>query len=230
MPELKVDDQVLETMRKEWDQRASENARYFVYSASEPINDREFFRSGEVNVANEIMPDMLRICGGTRSPFDLDVLEIGCGAGRMTKAMARIFRHVIAVDVSAEMVRQASSNLSDVQNVTLVVGDGASLKEVPDGSIDFAFSFIVFQHVPTYEVIASYCREVYRVLRPGSLFKLQVQGAAWERVGDPDTWYGVTFAEEDALRLSVDGGFVLERSNGAGTQYYWLWLRKPLSA
>src|SRR5579862_4869299 len=101
------DDSTLKAMREDWDQRAKENAEYYIHTGTEDWNEREFFRSGEINVANEIMSDMDRICGGTRSPLDLDALEIGCGVGRMTKMMSRIFRHVTAVDVSSEMVKRA---------------------------------------------------------------------------------------------------------------------------
>ena len=217
----------LKTMREDWDRRARENAEYYIHTGSGEWDDREFFRSGEINVANEIMPDMYRICGGSRSPRDLNALEIGCGVGRMTKMMARIFRHVTSVDVSAEMIRRAKANLSGVENVTLLVGDGSTLAGVEDVSQDFAFSFIVFQHIPSAQVIASYCREVHRVLRPGGLFKLQVQGAVWDRDKAPDTWTGVSFSEEDALKLCQGSGFELEKTDGAGTQMYWLWFRKP---
>src|SRR6266566_2363742 len=81
-------------MREDWDERARENAEYYVASSTRDWDQGEFFRSGEINVANEIMPDVLRICGGRRSPFDLKVLEIGCGVGRMTRTMARLFGHV----------------------------------------------------------------------------------------------------------------------------------------
>ena len=220
-------DSILRTMREDWDQRARENAEYYIHTGTEHWSEREFFRSGEINVANEIMSDMQRICGGTRSPLDLDALEIGCGVGRMTKMMGRIFRHVTAVDVSSEMIKRARSNLSALDNVKVILGDGATLSGVKDSSYDFAFSFIVFQHIPTIDVIASYCREVYRVLRPGALFKFQLQGAQWDRDKAPDTWYGLSFSEDDSRRLCQDTGFIFEHSTGAGSQTYWLWFRKP---
>ena len=43
---------------------------------------------------------------------------------------------------------------------------------------DFAFSVIVFQHIPSRAIIENYVREVHRLLRPGALFKFQVQGSA----------------------------------------------------
>jgi ubiquinone/menaquinone biosynthesis C-methylase UbiE len=155
------------------------------------------------------------------------MLEIGCGVGRMTKFIARIFGQVTAVDVSSEMIARATANLKGLENVTLVNGDGATLTAVPDASQDFAFSFIVFQHIPSADVIASYCREVHRVLRPGALFKFQLQGAQWQRDQPPDTWHGVSFSEEEARLLCRDSGFTLERTAGANSQFYWLWFRKP---
>jgi SAM-dependent methyltransferase len=163
-------------MRAEWNARARENAEYYVQSAERGWDRRKFFRSGEISVANEVMPDMLRICGGSRSPFGLRMLEIGCGVGRMTRTLSRIFGHVTALDISDEMLAQAEKNLAGLKNVSLVLGDGVSLAPIPSESLDFAFSFIVFQHIPSLDAIRSYCQEAYRVLRPGSLFKFQVQG------------------------------------------------------
>ncbi len=57
-------------MCSDWDQRAQENARHYVQNEVQEWDAREFFRSGEINVANEILPDMRLICGGQRSPLD----------------------------------------------------------------------------------------------------------------------------------------------------------------
>jgi len=124
-------------------------------------------------------------------------------------------------------IRQAETNLGDLQNVTLKIGDGYSLAGLESECFDFAFSFIVFQHIPSHEVIRSYCREVFRILRPGSLFKFQVQGNTSMRPKPYDTWHGVPISELDARSLAEESGFALERSEGAGTQYFWLWFRKP---
>jgi len=215
---------LLQLMRDDWNARARENARHYVQTGGD-WDDCEFFRTGEMNVANDVIPDMPRICG-ERSPLDLRMLELGCGVGRMTRALARIFGNVTGVDISDEMIRQARHNLSDLTNVTLEVVDGSALAPLTDGQFDFAFSFIVFQHIPSYDVIASYCKEVFRVLRPGSLFKFQVQGGTTNE-SEADTWVGVSFSGEDTSRLALATGFRIELSVGAGTQYYWLWFRKP---
>src|ERR1039458_60901 len=46
----------------------------------------------------------------------------------------------------------------------------------PKLQFDFAFSCLVFQHIPSLDVIEGYVREVNRLLRPRALFKFQVQG------------------------------------------------------
>ena len=144
----------------------------------------------------------------------------------MTRALARVFGHVTGVDISDEMIRQAKRALRDLANVTLHVVDGSTLVSLKDEQFDFAFSFIVFQHIPSYDVITSYCKEVFRVLRPGSLFKFQVQGGPTDE-REANTWVGVSFSGEDTSRLALATGFRIEMSVGAGTQYYWLWFRKP---
>jgi SAM-dependent methyltransferase len=113
-----MDKNILPAMREDWDRRARRNAKHYIESSRESWDDREFFRSGEVHVANYVMRDMHRICGGYRSPLDLTILEIGCGVGRMTRMLSRIFGRVTAVDVSEEMIDRASANLADVKNLT----------------------------------------------------------------------------------------------------------------
>ena len=52
------------------------------------------------------------------------VLEIGCGAGRVTKALARFFGEVHAVDVSGEMVRLAKQALREHPNAFVYQNNG----------------------------------------------------------------------------------------------------------
>ena len=59
---------------------------------------------------------MINICQG-KDPKQMRVLEIGCGAGRVTRALASVFGEVYAVDISGEMVRHARAALADLPNV-----------------------------------------------------------------------------------------------------------------
>lgn len=216
----------LRKMRRDWDVRARENARHYVNTARQDWTDEEFFRSGEQMVAEEIFTDMTNVCQG-RWPRRMKVLEIGCGAGRITRALSDVFGQVHAVDVSGEMIRQARQALADRPNVVLYQNNGADLSVLPpDLQFDFAFSCIVFQHIPSREVIESYVREVCRVLRPGALFKFQVQGDPQVEANPEDTWLGVAFSDEEAVRMAEECGFDPRYRHGAGDQYFWLWYFK----
>ena len=94
----------LEKMQRDWDERARENARYYVNTERTEWSDEEFFHSGERTVAEEILTDMINICQG-KEPGQMRVLEIGCGAGRCTRAQttAPIEMRVTRIAAGASM-------------------------------------------------------------------------------------------------------------------------------
>ncbi|MFB3779342.1 MAG: methyltransferase domain-containing protein [Bryobacteraceae bacterium] len=214
--------QQLKKMEADWDKRARENARFYVASEREDWTDEDFFRSGRQTVEEEILTDMTNICQG-RDPKQMRVLEIGCGAGRVTSALADVFGEVYAVDVSRRMVKLAKRALSGKRNAHVYKNNGMDLSVLPDVPFDFAFSTIVFQHIPSLEIIESYVREVHRLLRPGALFKFQVQGCPAVEVSPDDTWVGVPITDEMAVEMAHRCGFDPRYRHGAGDQYFWLW-------
>ena len=215
----------LDKMRQDWDQRARENARYYVNTSTTEWTDEEFFASGDRTLAEQILNDMGNICQG-RPPARMRVLEIGCGAGRVTRALAKTFGEVHAVDVSGEMVQQAAAALRRYPNAFVYQNNGMDLKVIPDLEFDFAFSSIVFQHIPSREIIENYVREVHRLLRLGALFKFQVQGDSTLETQPDDTWVGVPFSDREAAEMALRCGFEPRYRNGAGEQYFWLWFFK----
>lgn len=224
MNEISTQEQ-LRKMREDWDQRARENARYYVNTATREWTDEEFFASGERTVADEILTDLINICQA-KPQREMRVLEIGCGAGRVTRALARLFGEVHGVDVSGEMIRQAKLALRDCANAFVYQNNGQDLDVVPPLEFDFAFSSIVFQHIPSRDIIENYVREVHRLLRPGALFKFQVQGDSTLSTQPDDTWLGVPFSERQAMDMAFRCGFDPRYRHGAGDQYFWLWFFK----
>jgi len=224
MSEITADEQ-LRKMRDDWDQRARENARYYVNTSTSDWSDEDFFASGERTVADEILTDLVNVCQG-KQPKEMRVLEIGCGAGRVTRALAKLFGEVHAVDVSGEMIHQARLALGGQPNAHVYQNNGQDLEVVPDLEFDFAFSSIVFQHIPSRDIIENYVREVHRLLRPGALFKFQVQGDSTLDTKSDDTWLGVPFSERQAVDMAYRCGFDPRYRHGAGGQYFWLWFFK----
>ncbi len=218
-------DRTLDKMRRDWDERARENARFYVNTERTDWTDQDFFASGERTFAEEILTDLTNICQG-RDPKQMKVLEIGCGAGRVTRALSGYFGEVHAVDVSGEMVAQAQAALRERPHAHVYQNNGMDLSVVPVADFDFAFSTIVFQHIPSREVIENYVREVHRLLRPGALFKFQVQGDPTLQTDSDDTWLGVPFSDEQAVEMAERCGFEPRYRHGAGEQYFWLWFFK----
>jgi SAM-dependent methyltransferase len=221
----------LGALRDAWDRRARENARHYVATGKPEWSDEEFFQTGEITVSAYILTDMGNICQG-KNPTSMRVLEIGCGAGRVTRALARLFGEVHAVDISGEMVEQARKALAPFPNAHVYLNSGMDLSVVPELPFDFAFSTIVFQHIPSLAIIENYLREVSRLLRPGGLFKLEVLGGArllQDRGNsqlEPQMWVGMSVSPEAAARIAVRTGFELRYHHGADEQNYWLWLFK----
>lgn len=208
-------------MEKDWDDRARANARYYIATGQKQWSDEEFFRAGEQAIAEDICTDFENICQG-KERRAMRVLEIGCGAGRLTRALAYLFGEVHAVDVSGEMIALAKDALRDKPNAYLYQNNGCDLTVLPPLEFDFAYSNIVFQHIPSREIIDRYVKEVHRVLRRGALFKFQIQGIGG--TSRPyDTWLGVSFSETQAQDMAERNGFEVRYSYGANTQYFWLW-------
>lgn len=218
-------DDLLKKMEREWDERARKNARYYVNTERTEWSEEEFFRSGQCEVDEQILNDMGNICQG-QEPSQMRVLEIGCGAGRVTGPLSQVFGEVHGVDVSGEMVARARQALAGRPNVFLHKNNGMDLTVLGDLKFDFAFSIVVFQHIPRQEVVESYVREVNRVLRPGALFKFQLQGDARVRSAPDDTWIGAPFSDRQVVEMGRRCGFDPRYRSGAGEQYFWAWFFK----
>jgi SAM-dependent methyltransferase len=216
---------VTDRMRADWDARARAEGTYFIATAREEWTDERFFASGEDTVRRFILNDLANICGGM-DPKQMRVAEIGCGAGRVTKALACVFGEVHAVDVSPEMIRLAREKLAGMSNVHFYANSGADLRVLPELPFHFVFSFIVFQHIPDKAVVESYIREAQRILVPDGLFKFQVEGGDISNRDTADTWHGVSFSEQEMRDIAARCGFELRHTDGAGTQYFWLWMFK----
>lgn len=99
-------------------------------------------------------------------------MELGCGAGRLTNALAQDFAIVHALDISAERITQARSipNSSKV-SFHLLVGPCIPL---PDSVCDLCISAHVFQHIADMQVIEAYLYEMHRVLRPNGCILIHI--------------------------------------------------------
>lgn len=108
-------------------------------------------------------------------PLGGTIVEVGCGLGRMTFALAPHFERVIGIDVSSEMIKRADEwrIRSAAKNVEFYVNDGRTIP-VGSGSVDACLSYLVLQHMPSTNLVTSYINEMGRVLRPGGRAVIQL--------------------------------------------------------
>jgi ubiquinone/menaquinone biosynthesis C-methylase UbiE len=106
-------------------------------------------------------------------------LEIGCGAGRLTRQLAQQFDEVVAVDVSEDMIERAGAAAAPA-DVEFHQVEGTTLP-LPDDSVDHVFSVHVLQHLDDFGDVSAYVANAARVLRPGGTMMLHIALGTLER-------------------------------------------------
>jgi SAM-dependent methyltransferase len=222
---------------RRWERFAREDPLHYIDPVvSRGLSIEQFVASGEPLVAAALQ-------WAAPLPGHGRALEIGCGVGRFTTALAQRFERVDGIDVSATMIALAA-RLGTPANAHLQVGSGRDLAGLPDGAFDLAFSHLVFQHIADRSAIASYVRELARTLRPGGVAVLQFD------TRPPSAAATVLHALPDPLlprlrrrgarrhRLPpallrgwvADAGLTLAAERGPGTAEHWVRLVKQQAA
>ncbi len=149
----------LKTSWEFWDEKATENAAWYISSYGSYHNrDMDgFWQSG-----NTIWADLKRETGYVPKPTDV-VVDIGCGIGRLTRAMAQEVGHVHGFDISQNMLEEARK--LGLPNATFYETEGNSLRPLPNKSCDLVMAYNVLQHMPSTDVLGEYLREMARISR-----------------------------------------------------------------
>ena len=234
-------------MKKYWEERATLNAAWYVdttvdWDAPDMVR---FFETGRRIVAealDQVSPNVAPPSGRELA------VEIGSGLGRVCAALSERFDRVVGIDVAAGMVSRAHELVAR-PNVSFEVGDGTTLRPLPDASADLVLSFTVFQHVLRPSVIEGYLAEAARVLRPGGLLVFQWNSTTgttrwWlrrslldllqrtglsrqERDTNAAAFLGTTLSVARVRRSLGRVGLQLLDVRGAGTLFTWAWARAP---
>lgn len=109
-------------------------------------------------------PAIVATIGKLLSPRqDGHLLDIGCGSGNYTVALAKLGYKITGVDISEEMLRKARAK-SD--SITWTKGDARAL-QFSDGEFDGATCILATHHIQALDKAFS---EAHRVLKSGSRF------------------------------------------------------------
>lgn len=216
-----IPDESIVKSKEKWERLSSRNARYYILSRKgEGIQEEDFRSIGAETYEAFIKNDpLVRECIG---PYgDKKALDIGCGIGRIAEFLAQDFSEVHGIDISGGMVSRAEKRLANVPNIHFHATDGLTYP-FADGRFDLVFSYMVFQHMPTREVVEQNFKEVRRVLSPRGIAKIQIRGGK-----TPFKWqwfYGPAFDKESAFAMVKRAGLKIVRSEGEATKFFWLWL------
>ncbi len=217
-----IENEVFDRMRSDWNDRAKEDASYYVAFGRRDQSSEEFFATGD-EVVKGIEWEMKRLPAA--SAASRRGLEIGCGPGRLLRPLSRLFGEIHGVDVADEMIARAKENLHGIPHAHAHVTNGASLAAFADSSFDVVYSYAVFQHIPSREVVLEYLRETHRVLKTGGILRAQINGLP-QTFPRYDTWSGVRFTKEDLMDFARDRNFQVLSFEGVSTQYMWTTWRK----
>lgn len=113
-----------------------------------------------------------KVCEYVEKPEEKVALEIGYGGGRILNAASSYFKQVFGIDIHNEQEKVETFLRSQGKsNFKLIKTLGRTI-DVESETIDFIYSFIVLQHLPSFSVYESYIKETYRCLKVGGIAQL----------------------------------------------------------
>lgn len=129
----------------------------------------------------------------------LDVLDVGCGEGIVSRALAGRGARVVGVDPTRALVAHAeAAERANPTRAVYRIDDGSSLQTVPDDSVDGVTAALSLNNIADLDAAL---HSVRRVLRPGGFLVFTVPHPCFDA---PAT---ETFATPGGLRRAVGDYF-----------------------
>ena len=141
------------------------------------------------------------------------ILEIGCGIGRLTTAMAEraVACQLHGIDISSKML-----DLTPKSNVKYKLCDGKHIP-YPNESFESIYSMLTFQHVDN-ETMHSYIDEAYRTLKDNGVFRFQFVE------GDHDNLVDHGHSVDDVRHWLQEAGFTIVTIDKGLVHPQWTWI------
>ncbi len=186
-------------MKADWDRRIGHDYRFWMSDGHS--SDEVMWKAGERDY-NIITKDLFPGSNST-------ILDLGCGVGRLLKTALLNAGRVIGIDVSEKAIEKSRQLLGANPRLELHVGNGVDLKPVPEGSVDLVISFATLASIPT-EVCASYLRDIYRVLKTGSVARLQMYVGKEQHIQRDDTLNIRCYQRDNLIKALGMAGFEVQ--------------------
>src|ERR1039458_948758 len=135
-----------------------------------PSNLPGFFQGTEMPTAGwweALWPDPAGVLGAVGVKPGMEVIDLCSGDGWFTLQIAKIARHVIAIDIDPSLLELARHRLTEgsATNCDFVAGDAYEIANLVRGPVDFVFMANAFHGVPDRPRLARAVRESLRVRR-----------------------------------------------------------------
>jgi ubiquinone/menaquinone biosynthesis C-methylase UbiE len=121
----------------------------------------------------------------------MDMLDLGCGIGRMAAAAAGTTRSVLGLDVSARMIQEARRRCAGLDTVRFLHTNGQDLAAVPDHAFDLVLAVDSFPYLVQARLAERHVADAARVLRAGGvlvILNLSYRCDAQADQTDAQTW------------------------------------------
>lgn len=213
-------------LKVDWQERAYKNPSLYVMAQSN-ATEEQILASGKTDFENEFLPRLKDYINK-----DSIVLEIGCGIGRISYYIAQTCKALISLDISHELLQIMHERLCinyNFFNINLFEGNGIDLNPIFDNEVDIVFEYIVFQHIPSQDIVRNYIKEINRVLKVGGVALLHgrdVQGVHTEDNFSGNTWHGAQFGPKEIRDYIQDTSLSIINEEGIQTERYWVLLEK----
>ncbi|MBS0201497.1 MAG: class I SAM-dependent methyltransferase [Planctomycetes bacterium] len=117
---------------------------------------------------------------GMTCGMDRTAVEVGCGLGRMSTALAEHFGRVVGVDIAPRLIEEACRR-NELPQVTFEVADGVHLRPQAITECDTIFSYEVFYYINP-DGLTTYFRDAFQLLRSGGqfVFQLNMEPVRWK--------------------------------------------------
>ena len=173
-----------------------------------------FFQGTEMPTAGwweTLWPDPAAVLAAVGMKAGVEAVDLCCGNGWFTMPMARIAKHVVAIDISAALLESGRSRITEggVTNCDFRWGDAYELVALLGRrTVDFVFMANTFHGVPDRPRLA---RAVHDALRPGGRFAI----VNWHpRPREETTVLGEPRGPRTELRLSARETIETARAGG----------------
>lgn len=159
--------------RRHWEKFARTDPLWAVLSHADKAGNRwnieDFFATGRATIDAELA----RVRARYPELRMGRALDFGCGAGRLTQALAAHFEAATGVDISEGMIALAREQNRAGARVAYVHNRRPDLRVFAGGEFDFVYSLITLQHIAP-EYARGYIAEFVRVLAPGGAVLFQL--------------------------------------------------------